>query len=278
MANRPSTVTWEQVLAIAGRKASRGIQDDLGAYIANLTLNWVNDKYDFRWTLKTLPPFYGIPSEQDYGAPAVIIPSDFYGLRWANLVRTDNMPPYRQPLAVIKDLLLTHARYLPHAICYVTDRQAFRLFPRFPDNVGSPTYLIEGQYKFLPPKITAETLATTLLPSDDVYMQMWIETAKWAMWQTDSDPRAGQITDANGQISANGQAAVMMQMIDWVASREGLELGDPVVSPAEPLVTPGPFRPNMLGLGFGWVLVLAAALSILPNICGLFGSVVSAST
>jgi hypothetical protein len=252
MANRTSTITWEQVLAVIGRKSSRSLQDDMGPLIVNLALNWVWDKYDFRWTTAALPNFYAVPQEQDYGAPAVIIPPDFYGLRWANLVRADNYPPYRQPLTIVKDLVLTHARYLPHAIGYVPDRQCFRLFPRFPDNVGSPTYMIEGVYKKLPTKITAATLATTLIPSDDIYTQMWIETAKWVMWQLDSDPRAGAMTDANGNISYSGQAAVMMDMIDWVASREGLELGDPQISPAEPLVVPGPYRPNMLGLGFGW--------------------------
>lgn len=252
MAARLNQYTWNDVMAIIGRKGSRGLEDDLATYIANMTLNWVSDKYDFRWTTGTLPPFYLVPNEQDYGGPAVVIPPDFYGLRWCNLVRTDNTPPYRQPLALIKDLQTTHIRYLPHSMCYVPDKQAFRLFPRMPDNLGSPTYLVEGVYKQLPFPIATETLATTLLPSDDVYFPMWVETAKWIMWQMDSDPRAGQMTSANGQMSYSGQAAVMMDMIDWVASREGLELGDPVISPAEPLVSQGPYRPAMFGLGFGF--------------------------
>jgi len=224
----------------------------MGAYICNVTQNWISDRYDFRWTLATLPPFYCVPDAQDYGEPAAVIPSDFYGLRWANLVRTDSSPPYREPLAIIKDLMPTHARYIPHAICYVPNKRAFRLFPRMPDNLGSPTYFVEGEYKVLPPKLQATTLQTTLIPSDDVYLQMWIEVAKWVMWQLDSDPRAGNITDSNGQVGFSGQAAVAMEMIDWVASREGLELGDPVISPAEPLVTTGPWRVNITGLGFGW--------------------------
>ncbi len=81
---------------------------------------------------------------------------------------------------------------------------------------------------------------------------MWIETAKWVMWQMDSDPRAGQITMANGQISSNGQAAVMMNMVEWAASREGLELSEPIISPAEPLVSQGPYRPALFGLGFSF--------------------------
>jgi hypothetical protein len=252
MAVRTPLMTWQDVLSIAGRKAPRAVVDDYGAYIANMTLNWVWDKYDWRESMATLPPFYLVPNEQDYGAPTVAIPSNFYGLRWCNLVRSDNIPPYRQPLELIKDLQTTHIRYLPHAICYVPEKQAFRLFPRIPDNIGSPTYFIEGVYKIRPGIIQANALATTPLPFDDIYFQMWVETCKWVIFQSENDPRAGAITDSNGQINATGQAAIMMQMVDWVASREGLEMGNPTISPAEPLVSQGPYRPAMFGLGFSF--------------------------
>ena len=252
MSQRLATYTWNDVLNIAGRKATRSLTDDLAAHLCNITLNWVWDKYDWRESLTTLPPFYVAPLVQDYGAPQLVIPSDFYGLRYANLVRLDSQPPTRQPLSIIKDLLPTHVRYLPHAICYVSDKKAFRLFPRIPDNCGSPQYMVEGQYKNRPALITAGNLATTFLPFDDVYLEMWIETFKWVQWATDSDPRAGQITMSNGNLVTTGQAGVMMSMIDWVASREGLELGEPTISPAEPLVSIGPYRPNMFGLGFSF--------------------------
>ena len=252
MAVRTPTYTWSDVMSIAGRKSSRNVMDDYGVYLCNMTLSWVWDKFDWRESMASLPSFYLVPNEQDHGAPTVAIPSNFYGLRWANLVRIDNVPPYRQPLAIIKDLQTTHIRYLPHAICYVPEKQAFRLYPRVPDNIGSPVYLIEGVYKIRPTLLTVENIVTTLLPFDDIYLQMWIETFKWVMWQSEGDPRAGAITDSNGQINATGQSAIMMQMIEWVASREGLEMGDPVISPAEPLVTQGPYRPAMFGLGFSF--------------------------
>lgn len=253
MAQRTPTRTWNEVLSIIGRKISRNVQDDLGVYIANAALNFVWDKYDWRESLGVFPPFYLVPNEQDYGAPAVSVPSDFYGLRWCNLVRTDNTPPYRQPLRVMKGLETTHIRYLPHSIGYVSEKQAFRLFPRIPDNIGSPTYLVEGQYKKRPTEVTVDTLTTTVLPFDNIYFQMWVEVAKWAAYLYDGDPRAGEISYANGQVAgATGQAAVAMQMVEWVASREGLELGEVSVAPAEPLVQQGPYRPAMFGLGFSF--------------------------
>lgn len=252
MAARPPTYTWSDVINIIGRKGSRSVSDDMSVYIANLTQSWVSDKYDWRWTTAGLPSFYLVPNEQDFAAPEIAIPQDFYGLRWANLIRADNVPPYRQPLRIIKDLQTTHIRYLPHALGYVPDKQCFRIYPRFPDNLGSPIYFVEGVYKKLMPKITATNLATTFLPSDDVYFDMWVETARWQMYKLDGDPRAGVITSSNGVIGAQGQAAVMMDIMSWAADKEGLELGEPVISPEEPLVSSGPYRPALFGLGFSF--------------------------
>lgn len=252
MAQRAPTLVWADVMDIVRRKMPRATEEDLAPIICNTTLNWIWDKYDWRESLATLPTFYLVPNEQDYGAPAVVIPSDFYGLRWANLMRASNVPPYRQPLAIIKDLLPTHIRYIPHAIGYVSDRKAFRLYPRVPANIGSPDYLVEGEYKIRPTKITSANLATTLLPLDDMYFKMFVETAKWVAWDIDGDPRAGQITWQDNRMVATGQAAVSMSMIEWAASKEGLELGDPIISPAEPLVNQGPYRPQQFGVGFGF--------------------------
>lgn len=251
MAVRPAVLTYGNVLDVAGRKFPGMLQDNLSATILNLTTSKIWDAYDWRWSLDQLPPFYLMPNQQDYGAPAVTIPDDFYGLRFAQLIQTNATPPVLNQLMVIKDLLITNVRYIPHAICYAPDVQAFRIFPRMPDNLGSPTYMINGRYKTLPPKVTTANLATTLLPSDDEYFQMWVETAKYIAYQLDGDPRAGQIAFANGQVSATGQAAVMRDMIMWAAEREGLELGDVTISPAEPLVVGiGNYSPSNLGFGF----------------------------
>jgi hypothetical protein len=249
MAARISTYTWQDVLSTAGRKFPKSLQDDFAPVICNMTQNYVWDKYDWRQSITTLPPFYMVPNEQDYGAPAIVIPSDFYGLRMARLIRTDANPPYRTPLKIIKDLEETHVRYLPHSICYNVDRKAFRLFPRFPANLGGVTYFVAGTYKNLPPLVTASTL-TTILPFDDVYFEMWVETMKWVAFQLDNDPRAGQITVQDDQVQATGQAATMISLIMWAASREGIELGDSTFSPSEPLVTSGNYAPGMLGLGW----------------------------
>lgn len=251
MAQRTAQYTFADILNVAGRKFPKTLSDDLGPVLCNLTQDYIWDKYDWRASLTTLPPFYLAPSVQDYGAPAVVIPTDYYGLRTANLLATNTTPVSVIPLKIIKDLQPTHIRYLPHAISYVSDLAAFRIFPRCPDNVGSPTYLIGGTYKNRLARVTAADMKTATLPLDDNYFEMFVETMKYIAYVMDGDQRAGQITINNrGEFTTTGQAGVAKALIDWAASCEGLEMGDPEISPSEPLVVSGQWAPGLYGLSF----------------------------
>jgi hypothetical protein len=116
MSERLGTFTYGDALLTACKGISRQIQDDYGQVIVNIALYDIWMKYDWRESTAVLPPFYLIPNEQDHGAPAVAVPGDFFGLRWANIRRSSTIPPMRQPLQIIRDLVLTHIRYIPHAI------------------------------------------------------------------------------------------------------------------------------------------------------------------
>lgn len=252
MAERTATLTYGDALSVATKQLSRGIQDDFGHLICNLSVNDIWMKYDWRESLAVLPPFYLIPNEQDHGAPAAAVPPDFFGLRWAEIVRQSTVPPMRQELQVIRDLKLTHIRYIPHAICYEPSKNCFRLFNRVPENIGNPEYMIEGKYKIRPTKITAANITTAFLPFDDTYFHVWVEMMKYHGMNILGDPRAGEVSYANGTFTYSGQCAKAHMALDAMAGTEGLELGDPVIAPNEPLVTNGPYRPNMFGIGFGF--------------------------
>lgn len=250
MAQRTSTYTYGDVLSIAGKVTTRPVEDAHAQFIANAANNLIWMRYDWRETIATLPPFFLIPDEQDHGAPQVSIPTDFFGLRTAWIQRNLSAPPTRIRLAIIKNLEVTHVRSLPNAITYNSAADAFRVFPRVPPNIGSPDYMVCGEYKIRPTKVTATTLATTTLPFDDVYFQVWVDVMKWAILNFGGDPRAGEVSVQNGQTIYTGQLARAIAAIDEMATHEGLELGDPVIAPAEPLITPsgiggGPW-------GFGW--------------------------
>lgn len=211
-------------LAIANRAVGRPVLDDSAAYIVNVATAYIWKRYDWRETIAALPPFYLIPMTQDYGAPFYGVPLDYAGLREAYLVQLTSTPPARYPLRILRNLKLEHTQGLPRDIGYVRDQKCLRLYPRPPANLGSANYLIDGTYKKVPPIITATTLQDTLIPWDDMYLQEFVTALRWAALQTAEDPRAAQ------------KKIELDMLLDQMAANEGLELGDPSIAPAEPLV------------------------------------------
>jgi hypothetical protein len=103
-----------------------------------------------------------------------------------------------------------------------------------------------------------------------MYFNAWVETMKFHGMNIAGDPRAGEMQSANGQTNYTGQLAKAHFFIDQMAKAEGLELGDPVIAPNEPLVSGGPYRPNMFGIGFGFVIYLTLFIPLLWKILSLF--------
>ena len=230
------TYNYADLGNVISRNSMRTVEDDLQAIVSNMATNLIWNAYDWRESLVALPPFYLVPDEQDHGAPFVAVPSDFQGLRVAYFTQVTSTPPLRRDLSVKHDLALTHQRYISHAISYEPTTSSFRVFPRVPDNVGAADYLVDGEYKKRPTKITPQNLANTTLPFDDIYFNVWIDAAQWAAWHLAKDQRAGQVQFVRGRKPVySGQLGQAMSMIDWMASNEGLELGDPIIAPSEPL-------------------------------------------
>jgi len=244
-----STYTFDDVLRMVGRFVPRNVITDSGADICNLAQNHIWHKYDWRESLKTLPPFYLIPNEQDVGPPFYTVPDDFAGLRKVDIVYMQSDPPTRRPLTVIKDLNVTHIRWFPHAINYNPDTKSFRVFTRMNENVGAPLWQIEGTYKTKTTRITPSTL-TTFIPTKDDLIEMWVEGIKWAAMNYAGDPKAGVIQSQGGQMIYQGQIATFMAAMEQMAQNEGLELGDPYIHPSEPLVT-GLYN-NTYSIYAGW--------------------------
>ncbi len=241
------TYTCSDALATIAKLIPRVIEADSGAYICNLAFSEIWKSYDFRETLAVFPPFYIIPGAQDHGAPAVVIPANFQGLREVYLVRLNSSPAYRYPVTPMKDLELTQIHGLPGQMGYEPSTNSFRVFPRVPVNIGCPDYCIQGTYKTRPVKITSANLASTLLPFDDMYLFNMIEVLKWAGWQFSGDQRAGGVVMNNhGSSQYTGQYAAAHDAIDRMAADESLELGEVAIAPASPLAVT-----SMNGGGYG---------------------------
>lgn len=217
------TRTFSEALSIAG--IGRKIEDDQAPYILSAAVTELWNSYDWRETLASLPPFFLIPGEQDYGPPFSIIPADFRGLRKAYLVQAVSNPPNRRELAIVRDVRQTEVLNLPTEIGYEPSTSSFRIFPRAANNIGGAQFLIEGTYKKRAPIFNPTNLTGTII-FDDEYFPTIVSGIKWASYQLSDDQRAGR------------KFQEFRSLIDEMAEREGLDLGDPVIAPAEPLVLP----------------------------------------
>jgi hypothetical protein len=217
------TYTYGDVLSLIANQIPKVTEEDKAPFILNMALNKVWKRYDWPESLAALPPFSLTPGEQDHGSPQASVPSDFYGLREANLVELCGLPAVRTPLHVHRNIPLTDYTDLPREISWEPSVAAFRVHPRVPENIGTPLYMIDGKYKIRPTKLTASVIHSTLLPFDDMYIDMWIALAKWAAWDLAGNP----------QVDAQLQKAEVA--IARMASDAGLLLGDGVISPSEML-------------------------------------------
>lgn len=242
------TLSYGDALNVVGKQVPRQYEEDLAAHCCNLANNLIWNKYDWRESIADLLPFYLIPGQQDYGKPFVAVPADFQGLRTANFVQMSSSPPIFSRMLIVRDLDETYIQQPPSSIAYNKERQAFRLFPRTPVNMGGPDYLVNGTYKKLPTLVTASTLASTKLPYEDQYFNVFCQALKWSMLDTFNSESAGNAQIVNGQAQYSGQLAKAMTAIEEMATNEGLNLGDPVVAPKDALVGPSVGR-LMTGIG-----------------------------
>lgn len=234
-----ATYTISEALNVVSSQLKRDVEDRQAAYLANIAQNEIWNKYDWRETLAPLPPFYLIPNEQDYGAPAAIIPTDFLGLREAYLVNTTSSPARKIELKIRKDVRSTGAQALPSILGYEPSVQRFRTWPRVPAGIGATDWLVDGTYKIRPTKITVTTLQTTVIPWDDMYFQVYVAALKWAALDAAGDPRAGAVQVQGSRAVYTGALGSMHDAIDRMAEAEGLNLGDPSIAPSEALVNTG---------------------------------------
>jgi hypothetical protein len=231
------TYTYADVLNFVGANFNKVLTDAYGAMLCDQTASMVWNAADWRQSLGSLAPFYLSPLEQDYGAPLVQVPTDFLGLRTANLVYVPTQPPSREPLHVLRQLDKTDACGLPSAISYEPSVRKFRLDKLAPNGAAASAYMVEGTYKRTPTKVLATDLASSTLPFDDAYLRVFTSGLLYNYFAATSDPRAGQIQHArNGSSTCTGQLAVFLDALAEMAADEQLNLGDLTIAPAAPLV------------------------------------------
>jgi hypothetical protein len=234
----PSTYTFGDAVTLIRRAIPPLNEDDYAAEACNMAVRKIWTAYDWRETMAKLPSFNPIPGEQDHGAPAVAVPADFMGIREAYLMQLTDPTPRVIRLNYLRDLAVTTVKGVTTNIGFHEASNSFRLFPRVPDNIGSPDWVITGTYKKLPEKLTPSSFSATNIPWDDLHYQRFCEVLRWAAWSLVGDQRAGEVQHSKGGgVGYSGARAKAEVAILEMAENEGLEMGDPFISPQSGLVS-----------------------------------------
>lgn len=235
------TYTYADVLGFCSATFSKVLTDSFGAMLADQTNSMIWNAADWRVSLASFDPFYLSPLTQDYGAPVVQVPTDFLGLRTANLVYTANQPASREPMNILRYLDKTNMQGLPKDLSYEPSLGKFRIYPMVPSSVAAASYMIEGTYKKTPAKVTSDTLASPL-PFDDVYLRVFTTGLMYCYFAANADPRAGNVqVTRHGNAMYTGQLGAFVAAINDMANDESLNLGDINIAPAGPLATVSPY-------------------------------------
>lgn len=243
------TYTYSDALNFLQNQIPAVTQDSKAAAICNIGTNLIWNAFDWRETIEILPPFWLSPGTQDYGAPLVIVPADFLGLRAVYLTDLSSIPPAKYSRRSLRFLEPTSAQGLPDAMSYEPSTNCFRVFPRTSDGLSAARWKVDGTYKKRPTLVTATNYIATVLPFDDLYFQVWLETLRWAGFSAVGDQRAGQaIQRPNGSVQYFGQLGTAMAFIHGMAANEGFNLGDSTVAPSEALSAGGGSWSNGISL------------------------------
>lgn len=217
--------TYTYTDAINAVRSSIGVteEDAKAAVLCSMATNKIWFAYDWKESIKTMPTFGLIPNAQDHGAPALVIPPDFAGLRKAYLVYLGSNIPAETEIQVQKDIRETGVRGIPQVVGYEPTTNSIRFFPRIPSSYAGPMYLFRGTYKTQPVKVVPNQL-NQLLPVDDKYFQAFTTGLKWAAKSLSPDTQG----------AAEADAAFFAQ-VTAMAADCGLDLGDAPLFPREPL-------------------------------------------
>lgn len=213
-----ATYTWQDAINVVAARNPRLIEGNTGVLIADQAASEIWNFADWRWSLAKVAPFFMVPAIQDYVTPYISIPTDFLGLRSADLVYNGTEPATRYPpLTIDRFLPITYVMTRPTAISFEATTSGFRLHPRPPSGIGPMDYQIECTYKKLPVKITAASL-TGVLPFADTYFSVAVAAVRAFYTEKREDKEELKVRLAD------------------MASEETVNLGEQPLSPREPLV------------------------------------------
>lgn len=226
------TYTWSNVLDVV-RPFTKSIPTStLDVTVVDQVNSAIWKSFYWRWAVATLTSASGVlnlvDGVQDY-AIGTTTGAGFYRL-WPGhirITRSDISPI----IAREKDVVAWLSPNLEQkgnidaiqAIAYEPVTSGLRL-DRAASVTGTEAYRIDGEYQFLPVKIT--TSASTIVFPDQ-YLSVAIEGVKWKYYQLGDDSRAGEMTtDASGRVQYTGQLAAFQSELHAMREQEDTGKGD----------------------------------------------------
>jgi hypothetical protein len=210
------TLTVGNALNVLAIRNPRLLSEGFGARFADEVQAYMWHRFPWRESLADLPPISLVPEEPFYGPPMLAVPADFHGLHDAWL---RNMSGRVEPLLVQRGLRPSDGPGSPTSICYDARTGGFIVHPA--PALTVPDWWIEGTYKKLPVKITADTVNSHVLPWDDLYFEVFRAGLKWKIAE-----------ELERSQDWPNLLAMFKGMVVEMAQNEGLIAGVEVVSPA----------------------------------------------
>jgi len=203
-------------------------------------LNGKIHRYAFwRWSVLPLTPIALVDAQQDYA----VLNSNFYRPLNARLTRTDVSPQADNETDIVDylspNLNTSGGLYSIRAVSFFqrTISAVTTTTVRLDSAASVPsgtTMFLNGDYQYIPTKITVTTTATIAFP--DHHIDVAIEGLKWKYMSLAKDPRAGTMTtDKMARRQYTGQLGAFMAALDEMREAEDLGNGQATRFPDQPL-------------------------------------------
>ncbi len=227
------TRTLREALSLAMKLSPRFDDSSYAALVADLALSFMWRWYAWDESMVQLPPVYMTPDEPDIEAPARVVPGDFWYLdrAWIKQIDGDVFP-----LRVLKKLDKCGFNERPRDIAYEAQTNSFRFSPTPSSGWAAPHVQVEGVYKKTSTKVTTSNLNSLVLPWDDMYFGVFLQSLRYQYMLLNNHPDTGQVgTDSVGRTRYSGQLARFVGELHLATAQEN-QRGDDFVHPEESLM------------------------------------------
>jgi len=206
---------------------------NMQTYAADLINSFIWVAFPWTWTRKALTTISLTDGTQDYALNSANA-TDFYRFVNLELNQTSTTPNVVRALSqknhLSQELVTTGGIETIRHFSWEPSISKIRL--DYPAAVPSGvTIVIQGEYQYVPTKITESTL-TTALTLPDHYFHVFLEGVRWKFYELTDDPRTGTTQEVRGRAVHTGQKATFMAAFDAMKEAEDFSDAEDVVYPA----------------------------------------------